>query len=659
MQQALSRRLLAPWFVLLHIRCTTSGGTSDHWRSWSHCFSSTDTSASISSSSCCNYSNAAALATCIREQRLEWAWSSDNFRNMNSPCSSPITDNERAPRGALLQWNEHESGDDAIEAANAEFARLFRRDYHVVPPGDDFYHEGYFRGEVVHSLARAYTYVWVLPAGTVLVDSTEDWFATMEAMGSNNTWIGSSGPELDGSPVPILGFPRQHASSIQESRDATAAVATAKTLGARSLDDARFAISLRSQLRRSGTSNNVARRVERAQVQRIFASCCAAIAAATPNFNCRPVFSRRLRLHVCAPSAAIVGVPKAATTSIFSHLLQHPRLSGPVNVASQKETHWFGSPFGDVPIRNASSALTYFQEYLDLFELQPVLRLAGARFPLFTMAMEASPGYLFTESASLWLSRYLPHMKIVIMLRSPGERALSDFRSRTVEGTVARYLPKGFGDEAGQTSFEALANQARSALQECPSRDGLYSITDRSTTLGCFVNPFFLFGCYARYLRRWFNTIPRGKLWIEDVTTLHSNPVKLTTDLAQFLDLQTNSTPFKFDLRYAFNSGDKQGIQAMTTGQGLELAQSLRPSSLRSLSRRTRCDVATFFRPFNKDLTDLFEQEGIPVASFPWLVNTGEKEETDDCSSMDVVIDGRNGEGHILYQRNGPSELER
>ena len=199
MQQALSRRLLAPWFVLLHIRCTTSGGTSDHWRSWSHCFSSTDTSASISSSSCCNYSNAAALATCIREQRLEWAWSSDNFRNMNSPCSSPITDNERAPRGALLQWNEHESGDDAIEAANAEFARLFRRDYHVVPPGDDFYHEGYFRGEVVHSLARAYTYVWVLPAGTVLVDSTEDWFATMEAMGSNNTWIGSSGPELDGS----------------------------------------------------------------------------------------------------------------------------------------------------------------------------------------------------------------------------------------------------------------------------------------------------------------------------------------------------------------------------------------------------------------------------------------------------------------------------
>ena len=557
-------------------------------RSWVHC--------AVHTTSCCGTAQDM-TAACVRTKRSVWT-----PKDSTPPCPPSI---ERQRLGALLQY--HDTNDEAVEATNAEIAHRYGRDFFLLESDDSREQH-----PILLALQRwNYSHVWELLAGTLIIDGTKDWFAT---------------PPVDS------------ISSIWWSEPGFAAVVE---------QNSTFTTSIRSQLH--GLRPFAANRVEQAHTKRIFASTCAA--AAAPPDTCHAVFSIRERLHVCAPHAIIAGAPKAATTSLFSYLLQHPSVSGPVNVPSQKETHWFGSPFTEAP---AIDNYSHFQGYLDLFHLKPLLSLAaGDAAP---MTMEASPGYLYTGSATQWLGRFLPRMKVVVMLRSPGERALSEYNSRSLEGKIVRYIRKRFdspelpvfdNDEGVTTpSFNELATQALNALQQCPSQDLLYSINAGLTEadrepydeLGCFVNPFFAFGCYARYLRGWFRVIPRNQLWIEDVNSLRRDPAALMADLCTFLGLDPHK---KFDFRYALNSGSKQGIQATISGQGAEAVEDLHTTSLSSLPRQTRCDVAAFYRPFNRDLVSLFEEqeeeEGdvrrrVRLRSFPWL---SPEQQDEDC------IDGR------------------
>lgn len=107
------------------------------------------------------------------------------------------------------------------------------------------------------------------------------------------------------------------------------------------------------------------------------------------------------------PHFLIVGFMKAATTTMFDHIVEHPRVQPPL----KKELHYFTrelDPFYDPTL--------YGMEYYEQLRYT-----AGSE----KLCGEASPSYILAASR---IAAFNPNAKIIIMLRDPVERALSQYR---------------------------------------------------------------------------------------------------------------------------------------------------------------------------------------------------------------------------------------
>lgn len=119
------------------------------------------------------------------------------------------------------------------------------------------------------------------------------------------------------------------------------------------------------------------------------------------------------------PDAIVGGTAKAATTSIFQILKQHPSIA-PSKIkepryfafCDEPESHWSKcSDERDTVIRDPA-------EYTNLF---PTTEDQGVK-------IEASPIYLYSETAARAISQQAPKCKCIFILRDPIARAFSHFQ---------------------------------------------------------------------------------------------------------------------------------------------------------------------------------------------------------------------------------------
>lgn len=113
------------------------------------------------------------------------------------------------------------------------------------------------------------------------------------------------------------------------------------------------------------------------------------------------------------PSFLIIGAQKAGTSSLFHYLSQHPN----INLPSNKELHFFDL--------NYEKGIDWYES---LFPGRTLLQrqLTG----------EASPYYLFHPLVASRVHLHYPHIKLIVLLRNPVDRAYSHFqmeRSRCTE----------------------------------------------------------------------------------------------------------------------------------------------------------------------------------------------------------------------------------
>ncbi|MEM6381034.1 MAG: sulfotransferase [Pseudomonadota bacterium] len=108
------------------------------------------------------------------------------------------------------------------------------------------------------------------------------------------------------------------------------------------------------------------------------------------------------------PDFLIVGMMKAATTTIYEHLSKHPR----VTPAKFKELHYFSRDFVALPPEGSWS-----YEYHELLNYDPndASALTG----------EASPSYIAVPER---IFAFNPNCKIIIIFREPVSRCISQFR---------------------------------------------------------------------------------------------------------------------------------------------------------------------------------------------------------------------------------------
>jgi len=263
------------------------------------------------------------------------------------------------------------------------------------------------------------------------------------------------------------------------------------------------------------------------------------------------------------PNFLIIGVWKCGTTSLYHYLSQHPQILPAV----AKELHYF-------------TGETHWQQgenltYLDYFP--PI------EHPSYQTG-EATPGYIIQPHLAKSLRHWFPDLKIIILLRNPVKRTISDFYQRqatsnptfaqTLDGVTHIDLAKV--DDIADQLYTDLKT-GTSWLQSLLKQQTIYQ-TDISLNLARNL----AFSQYIRYLPQWFEQFPREQILVLRSEDLFQNPPATLQQIYTFLGLEHHPLP-----EY----------------------RNLNPRNYNAISPELHQQLTEYFRPYNEQIEDYLGQK--------------------------------------------------
>jgi hypothetical protein len=190
----------------------------------------------------------------------------------------------------------------------------------------------------------------------------------------------------------------------------------------------------------------------------------------------------------------IGGTQKGGTSALDSFLRKHPEICMPT---TRKELHFF-----DREEENRD-----YEQYHANFNPQPQQRVIG----------EASPIYMYWETAPDRISKYNPRMKWILALRNPVERAFSAWNMETKRGKE-------------KLSFaEAIEKEPERCREALPLQHRVYSYIDR--------------GFYAHQVRRLFNIFGQQNVLVLLSEELRNAHQKTLRRVFEFLEVDSSFVP--------------------------------------------------------------------------------------------------------------------
>lgn len=210
------------------------------------------------------------------------------------------------------------------------------------------------------------------------------------------------------------------------------------------------------------------------------------------------------------PNFLIIGAAKAGTTSLYYYLNQHPE----IYMSKVKEPRFFAMQgkrleIGDDQVRSRlwQGTVTTLEEYQALFEDVTLEKAIG----------EASPLYLWSESASNNIKVSIPNVKLIVFLRHPAERAFSHFLHNI-----------RIGQERNLQFKEALEEDAKQHYTEYIGQ-----------------------GMYYLLLKRYYEKFSPEQIYVCLFEDLVANPAKTVGDIYRFLDVNEN---YQVDANKIYNT---------------------------------------------------------------------------------------------------------
>ena len=190
------------------------------------------------------------------------------------------------------------------------------------------------------------------------------------------------------------------------------------------------------------------------------------------------------------------GTTKAATTSLFSYLADHPATCA----ATYKETRFFLST--DYPLPSKYRYQGDVEEYDSLFPNSDAKQLR----------VESTPDYLYCDKARERIAASLPHVKLVFSLREPISRLISWYRF----GKQIGKLPQTLSFDDYVELLFAPTEQEEQYLQTLQQ------------------------GCYTVYLEPYFNQFGPDRIHILFYEELAAQPSNVMADLCNFAGIDAN-----------------------------------------------------------------------------------------------------------------------
>lgn len=218
-------------------------------------------------------------------------------------------------------------------------------------------------------------------------------------------------------------------------------------------------------------------------------------------------------LHQPSPTFFIVGAPRCGTTSMHDYLRQHPQVFMP----PQKEIHFFGNDLNPHLVHPQAKERN---AYLAFFAAARPGQRVG----------EASPFYLYSQTAPVEIDAFCPHARIIIMLRNPTDLAYSWFCGGQFSSA---FVP---AHEHMRSFEEALRVDARRPR-------GTLFRTTAVTGSGKLVVSLRELAGYAKHVERYFHTFGQGRIHAILFDDLSRNPAAVYAAVCGFLGIDASFVP--------------------------------------------------------------------------------------------------------------------
>jgi tetratricopeptide (TPR) repeat protein len=190
-----------------------------------------------------------------------------------------------------------------------------------------------------------------------------------------------------------------------------------------------------------------------------------------------------------APNFIIIGAPKCGTTSLFFNLNQHPQILAP----HKKEINFFNHNF-------ALGVPWYLAQFPAIADAKKFI------------TGEASPIYLYDEQVIQRLHKLFPEIKLIVMLRNPVQRTISEYYHATNHGLENRTLTKII-----EVEKELLATKSR---QEVLQKFG-----------------YLLNSIYVDQIAKWMNNFPAENILIIESEFFFEQTNIIMAEIWKFLGL--------------------------------------------------------------------------------------------------------------------------
>lgn len=207
------------------------------------------------------------------------------------------------------------------------------------------------------------------------------------------------------------------------------------------------------------------------------------------------------------PNFLIIGTAKAATTSLYEYLNQHPE----IYMSPVKEPRFFAFENEDLDYcgpgdetRNTTT-ITRLEDYQALFDGVANEKAIG----------EASPPYIYIPKAAERIRHHIPDAKLIAILRNPADRAFSNFMHH-----------RGLGYEPCADFADAVAEEEA-----------------RIAKNWSFVWHYVRRGYYYDQLKRYFDQFPRENIKIIIFEEFLRNKEGSLKEIFGFLNVDETFSP--------------------------------------------------------------------------------------------------------------------
>jgi len=205
------------------------------------------------------------------------------------------------------------------------------------------------------------------------------------------------------------------------------------------------------------------------------------------------------------PDVIIVGAQRSGTTTLFRMLSEHPQVIRP--------TMSKGTAYFDL---NHERGMRWYRAHFPL-KLLAWMRSPGKRHVTF----ESCGYYMFHPHAAARMADELPHVRVVVLLRDPVDRAYSAHRHE---------LNRGFETLDFDEALEREEDRLRGEEQRLIDDPGAYSFEHQH-------HAYLARSRYVEQVRRLLDTFGRDRVLTMDAEALFSDPRSEFSRLCEWLQI--------------------------------------------------------------------------------------------------------------------------